>query len=74
MKVNAKGSRREQHPTLFQKIFLEFVLSSEDIEDADIEKAIKLSEETYCPVWAMLKNNVEISCKYKIENNGGGNN
>jgi putative redox protein len=65
-KVNAKGIRRDMHPTSFQKIFLEFILNSEDTEDSDIQKAIQLSEETYCPVWAMLKNNVEVISEYKI--------
>lgn len=64
--VNAKGNRREQHPTYFEKIFLEFNLVSADVEDSDLEKAIKLSEESICPVWNMIKSNVEISCKYKI--------
>jgi putative redox protein len=25
-----------------------------------------MSEETYCPVWAMLKNNVEIITEFRI--------
>jgi putative redox protein len=65
-KVNAKGLRRDIHPTSLEKIHLEFVLSSCDASDADVQKAIRLSEETYCPVWAMLKNNVEITTGYKI--------
>jgi putative redox protein len=65
-KVNAKGTRRDDHPTALTKIYLEFILSSEDTEDADVQKAIRLSEETYCPVWAMLKNNVEVITEYKI--------
>jgi putative redox protein len=65
-KVNAKGIRRDQHPTSFQTIFLEFILNSKDTEDSEIQKAIRLSEESYCPVWAMLKNNVEIVTEYKI--------
>ncbi len=66
VKVNAKGIRREQHPTSFQRIILEFILTSEDTKDSDIQKAIKLSEESVCPVWAMLKNNVDIVPEYKI--------
>ena len=38
LKVNAKGIRRDQPPIKFEKIFLEFILSSKDIKDADIEK------------------------------------
>ena len=66
VKVNAKGIRREQHPTSFQRIILEFILTSEDTKDSDIQKAIQLSEESVCPVWAMLKNNVDIVPEYKI--------
>jgi putative redox protein len=66
LKVNAMGVRREQHPTSFQEIILEFVLDSKDAGILDIEKAIKLSDETFCPVWAMLKNSVEIRAKYSL--------
>ncbi len=66
IKVNVKGTRREQHPTSFQKIFLEFTVNSGDVKDADMEKAIKLAEESVCPVWAMVKGNAEITTAYKI--------
>ncbi|MDR3598946.1 MAG: OsmC family protein, partial [Desulfosporosinus sp.] len=66
LKVNAKGIRREQPPTSFQKITLEFVINSEDVQSSEVEKAIKLTEETYCPVWTMLKNNVEVIPEFRI--------
>lgn len=64
--VNAKGTRRDRHPTSFQKIFLEFTVNSGDAKDADIQKAIRLAEESVCPVWAMVKGNAEIVAEYKI--------
>jgi len=64
--VHAKGARRDVHPTSFQKIFLEFIVHSGDAQDQDVQKAIRLSEESICPVWAMLKNNVEIAAEYRI--------
>jgi putative redox protein len=64
--VKAKGIRREQHPTAFEKIWLEFDLQSPDADETSLQKAIKLSEDTYCPVWAMLRNNVEIITAYQI--------
>jgi putative redox protein len=64
--VHAKGIRREQHPTSFEKIHLRFDLISQDATDPDIRKAIKLAEESLCPVWAMLKNNVEIATEYTV--------
>ncbi len=64
--IHAKGVRREQHPTSFEKIALGFTLHSPDTEDADMQKAVRLAEETYCPVWAMLKNNVEVMPSYNV--------
>jgi putative redox protein len=61
-----KRYKTRQHPTSFQKIFLEFVVTSGDVKDADIKKAIKLAEESVCPVWAMVKGNAEIVTEYKI--------
>ena len=64
--VNARGTRRETHPTSFDKIFLEFVVTSSDAGEADVKKAIQLSEESVCPVWAMVKGNVEIQVEFRI--------
>jgi putative redox protein len=66
MKVTAKGLRRDQPPIKFEKIFLEFILNSKDTKDDDIKKAIQLAEESVCPVWQMIKNNVEVFTEYKI--------
>ena len=66
LKVNAKGIRRGQPPIKFEKIFLEFLLTSEDTQDVDIQKAIQLAEQSVCPVWQMIKNNVEVVPEYKI--------
>jgi putative redox protein len=65
-KVKANGIRRETHPLSFEKINLEFIINSSDATETDVHKAIQLSEETYCPVWAMLKNNVEIKTNCQI--------
>jgi putative redox protein len=66
MVIEAQGVRRDQHPTSFKKIMLEFIIHSRDVAEADVESAIKLSEDTFCPVWAMLKNNVDVATDFKI--------
>jgi putative redox protein len=58
--INSKGIRKEEHPTGFKKIYIELNIKSSDVSDSDMEKVIKMSEETYCPVWSLLKGNVEI--------------
>ena len=66
LEVNAKGIRTEHPPIKFEKIFLEFILNSKDTKDVDIQKAIQLTEQSVCPVWQMIKNNVEVVPAYKI--------
>ena len=66
LEVKAKGIRSEQPPIKFEKILIEFILSSKDTRDADIRKAIQLAEKSVCPVWQMIKNNVEVIPEYKI--------
>ena len=66
LKVNAKGKRRDEPPLKFETIFLAFILNSKDTKDEDFQKAIRLAEESICPVWQMIKNNVEITAEYKI--------
>lgn len=66
IKVNVKGTRREQHPTSFQSILLEFIITSADVNNEDVQKAIRLAEESVCPVWAMVKGNAEITSAFNI--------
>ena len=64
--VNAKGTRRQQHPTSFEKILLEFTVTSSDAKDDDIRLALQQAEESLCSVWAMVKGNAEIATEYKL--------
>jgi putative redox protein len=58
--IQCRGLRREDHPTAFKAIFMELTVEAPDVAPADLDKVIALAEEKYCPVWAMLKGNVEI--------------
>jgi len=64
--MKVEGTRKDQHPTSFSRIMMDIQVQSNDLENSDIEKALRLAEETYCPVWAMIKNNVMVETKYKI--------
>lgn len=64
--ISAKGTRREEHPTCFKNISLFITVSSPDTTSEDLNKVLKLSEETYCPVWAMLRGNVDVIVTHTI--------
>jgi len=64
--IQSRGLRREEHPTCFKSILLTINLKSTDTTEEDLNKVIKLSEDTYCPVWAMIKGNVDVEIQYNI--------
>lgn len=66
LKVVACGERRTTPPSYFKSIHLIFELASKDLQASEIEETIKLMEESMCPVWNMVKNNVDISSEYRI--------
>lgn len=67
LKATAKGTMREQHPKALTQIRLELTIKSPDTTDADVQAMLSAAEKI-CPVWAMLKGNVEISTTYTLIN------
>jgi putative redox protein len=66
LEITGQGIRKEEHPTGFKTVTLQLIVKSPDVASEDLEKVIKLSEETYCPVWSMINENVDIEVKYEI--------
>lgn len=64
--VHAKGTKKEIHPAVFNSIELEFEFRGGKLDPASVEKALALSEDRYCPVWAMLKAAAPITATYKL--------
>lgn len=64
--MNISAEMQETHPQIYTKIHLEFVVYGKNIPAEAVERAIELSQKTYCSVTAMLNKSVEISHSYKI--------
>jgi putative redox protein len=64
--IHAEGTRRQQPPTSFETIHLKFMLVSPDTSEAEFLKTIHLAEENYCPVWAMIRGNVEVVTEAEV--------
>lgn len=65
-RIEAHGVRRAEHPTCFERIAVEIILTSPDATDADVQRAVQVSEASLCPVWAMIKGNVEVIPTWRI--------
>lgn len=64
--VHAQAEQTDQHPKVYKTIHLTFKVWGEDIKEANVEKAVKLSSEVYCGVTAMLKDSVNITESIEI--------
>lgn len=65
--MNIEAEMQETHPQVFTKIHLEYVFYGKNIPKEAVERAIELSQKTYCSVTAMLQKAVEITHSYRIE-------
>ncbi len=65
VEVEARGQRRDEHPTVFTTIALEFIVRGSGVEPAAVERAIAHADRL-CPVWAMLKPGTQLTTTYRI--------
>ncbi len=63
--VSAEYERAEKHPKVYTKIHLKYTVKGA-VSVKKLERAIKLSEGTYCSVSAMLRSTTEISSEYEL--------
>ncbi len=64
--IRARGEKREVHPAVLTSIELVFEFKGGSVDGPSVEKALALSEDRFCPVWAMLKASVRIAARYEI--------
>lgn len=64
--VTAEAELTDEHPRVFKSIKIHYKISG-NVDKDKLEKAIKLSQDRYCGVSAMLKKAAPISYTYEIE-------
>ena len=67
LEIHITAEQRDEHPQVFTKIHLEYVIRGDDIRSQDVVRAIELSQTKYCSVSAMLRPTIPISWSYRIE-------
>jgi putative redox protein len=66
LEVEVSGERAKEPPTVWVKLELVYKLRG-TLDEKAVEHAIRLSEEKYCSVAAMLRKTAEITFRYEIE-------
>ncbi len=63
----AATQREDEHPRIYTRIELVYVVRGHAVKPEAVARAIELSESTYCSVRGMLGPQVEIVTGYRIE-------
>ena len=65
--AEAQGTVREEHPKALKHILLTLSLNSDEVTKEEAYDALKVAEEKMCPVWSMIKGNVEVEVQIIVE-------
>lgn len=68
LEISVLGRRRKEDPRYYEQIDLNYAVHGTDIRKDAVERAIRLSQEKYCSVKAMLKDSVKFVISYTIAN------
>jgi len=64
--VRVEADQADRPPQVFTAVRIHHVVTGYDLDWAAIEEAIRLSEEKYCSVGAMVKQTAELHTTYEI--------
>jgi putative redox protein len=68
--VELSAERAETAPRVFTRIHMIFRISGRNLGEPQVRRAVTLSAEKYCSATAMLRNSVDITHDYVIEETG----
>ena len=66
VELNISAERSEEHPRVYTKIDIEYVVTGRNLEEDKVKRAIDLSQEKYCSVSAMLKKACPVNYTYRV--------
>jgi putative redox protein len=66
LKVSAESTQDSEPPWRFRKIHIHYQAIGKGIDPEKVRKAIQLSEEKYCSVYATLKDALEITHDFEV--------
>ena len=66
VELNITAERSEEHPRVYTRIDLEYVVTGKALEEEKVKRAIELSQEKYCSVSAILKKAYQVSYAIRI--------
>jgi putative redox protein len=66
LEVTAESVRDDEPPWRFRQIRILYKITGRDLDPQRIQRAIDISEQKYCSVYATLRDVVEITSRFEI--------
>lgn len=66
LEIKVEGDVADEHPKTYTALKLIYEFKGKDLPMEKLEKAVALSEETYCGVWAMYKKAVPVTYEIRV--------
>jgi len=70
--VRVRAERAEEHPKVFTRATLTYLVTGHDVDEAAVVRAIELSAVRYCPAQGMLNKVMPIELQYEIYEQSNG--
>jgi putative redox protein len=67
LEIFVSGERAEEPPRVYNSIRVEYRIKGKDIKENAVERAIRLSEDKYCSVGAMLRAKAKVTSNHVIQ-------
>jgi len=68
IEIDIDSERADNHPKVYTKINMVYHFYGKNLPLKKLEKAVKLSKDSYCSVSAMLASTAEITASIEIHN------
>jgi putative redox protein len=65
--IVVSGQRVKEPPRVYSSIRVEYRVKGRDIKERAVQRAIRLSEDKYCSVGAMLKAKAKVTSSYTLQ-------
>jgi len=67
LEIVVSGERAEEPPRVYNSIRVEYRIKGKEIKENAVKRAIRLSEEKYCSVGAMLRAKAKVTSNHVIQ-------
>ncbi len=70
LEMNVTGTRRKKDPQYYEAVQIEYVIRGRNLRESAVKRAIELSDQKYCSVRGIFRQEVKVTTRYRIEQEG----